>query len=499
MCPLTVDYQAFEQSLSAVDTNIIPLGGTDLGTVIENANQILDNGANHRILIIVTDGEDLTGDALAAAKQAGEEGLTIHAVGVGTEQGELIPDPDSPGNFIKDQFGNFVTSRLDTQGLAAIAAATEGLYQPLGNSGQGLAEIYRRKLALVPKEELAERRQKIPIERFSWPLGMALALLFLDFLLGERRVQQSKRQPGKKVAKSLGRTVKSIAAWLLLSLAPLVSGSPVKASEALEAYTSENYVKASELYRRQLEKKPDDPLLQYNFGTAAHKNNLWDDAIEAFSRALVTEDLNIQEKAYFNKANSHYHKGAESVQAEPHKTLEQWQLGLEALEAVLQLVPDHQKAKQNYTFIEERLKTLEEQLEQHQQNQDQGDSGNSNQQDQQEGSDGSEQQRQDQGATAGQDQGAETDEQHRNSAQQQPSPHASGQDQGEAEEAATPAPASAASQQQGAGVREEGEPQVEGKMTREEALQLLNALRNEEGELNFVPVPGKQPENSRDW
>ena len=103
MCPLTLDYAAFRQSLDALDTEIIPRGGTDLASAIREAEFAFSNNANHKILVLVTDGEDLEGEALSAAKNAARKGLTIYTVGVGTPAGELIPlaEERKRGRFCK--------------------------------------------------------------------------------------------------------------------------------------------------------------------------------------------------------------------------------------------------------------------------------------------------------------------------------------------------------------------------------------------------------------
>ena len=156
LCPLTMDYNAFEQSLNAVDTSIIPTSGTDLGAAIAEAETVLNNQANHKILILITDGENLAGDAIKAAAKAHENGMTIITIGVGTSEGELIPDSSTAGSgYKKDRQGKFITSRLDEATLEKIGAASGGLYAQLGNRGQGLATISQKKLSRIPKEELA--------------------------------------------------------------------------------------------------------------------------------------------------------------------------------------------------------------------------------------------------------------------------------------------------------------------------------------------------------
>jgi Ca-activated chloride channel family protein len=180
VCPITLDYGAFHESLSAIDVNTIPRGGTNITSAIQLAQQALRRRpGSDKILILVTDGEDLEGDALAAAQTAArQDGLKIYTIGVGTPQGDLIPLTGSPsGGFVKDDSGAFVKSRLDEAALKAIAAATGGMYAPLGPEGEGFETIYKVGLAPLLKHDLASRRQKIYTQRYQWPLAASLGLL----------------------------------------------------------------------------------------------------------------------------------------------------------------------------------------------------------------------------------------------------------------------------------------------------------------------------------
>ena len=97
-CPITLDYDAFHESLDALDTTIIPRGGTDIASAIREAQAAFRTENNHdKILVLLTDGEDLEGNALAAAKAAAKDGLKIFTVGVGTANGDLIPVPTEQG------------------------------------------------------------------------------------------------------------------------------------------------------------------------------------------------------------------------------------------------------------------------------------------------------------------------------------------------------------------------------------------------------------------
>jgi len=103
-CPLTLDYGAFHESLAALDTHVIPRGGTDISSAIRAAQSALHSRAgSDKVLILVTDGEDLEGDALGTAKAAFlQDGLKIYTVGVGSANGDLIPLPaDQGGGFLE--------------------------------------------------------------------------------------------------------------------------------------------------------------------------------------------------------------------------------------------------------------------------------------------------------------------------------------------------------------------------------------------------------------
>src|SRR3954467_12861814 len=99
-CPLTLDDQAFRQSVDALDTSIIPQGGTAITEAIQAALTTFqtEEGDNHKVLIIFTDGEDHESGAIAAAEQADNHHLKIFTVGVGTPAGELVKLTDQRGN-----------------------------------------------------------------------------------------------------------------------------------------------------------------------------------------------------------------------------------------------------------------------------------------------------------------------------------------------------------------------------------------------------------------
>ncbi|MBW2658494.1 MAG: VWA domain-containing protein [Deltaproteobacteria bacterium] len=503
MCPLTLDYNAFEHSLAAVDSNIIPLPGTDIAAVISKAAATLSNDANHKIVVLITDGENLQGDALKAAKEGAEKGLVIYTVGVGSREGELIPLPG--GGFVKDSQDKFVTSKLDEQTLRTIAEKTGGLYVPLGSSGEGLETIYQQKLKLIPKDELAERRHKVPLEQFAYPLALALILLACDFLISERKSKRSLSLPS---VKSISRRIRRNGGTVVLAVF-IIFGlqGQARSSEGETAYSKGDYIGASEYYNRQLSLSPDDPQLQYNSGTAAYKNNMLDDAIAAFSKALKSNSVDLQKKAYYNRGNSYYRKGREMVQTDPQTTVKLWKQALDSLQSVQKLDPDDKNAEYNHELIKKELEKLQKQQEQQkQEDKKQNDKQNKDKDKDGKGKQG--QNKNDNGQDKNrsrpddkkQQQDAKTGEK---SPQQQQSGAEKDKEQTN-KNGKTAQPLNDDKKQMGGKEKQQAmdtRRQQQGKMTREEAERLLNGLKSEEGELNFVPSAQNKESNNgeRNW
>ena len=189
-CPLTLDYDAFRQTLDAVDTTTISRGGTNIAAGLDEAAAALENSGNHKVVVLLSDGEDLEGQGVDTAKSLGAENVTVFTVGVGTPQGDIIPLPAKDGqvDFVRDDRGQIVKSHLDAATLTAIAQATGGFYQPLGATGEGLVKVYEAGIKPLPQEQVASRLQRVAIERFQWPLALGLLLLAIEPLIGTRRL-----------------------------------------------------------------------------------------------------------------------------------------------------------------------------------------------------------------------------------------------------------------------------------------------------------------------
>lgn len=194
-CPLTFDAGAFEETLMSVDEKTIPIPGTDLGRALNEADRAMNKHTRRKMVVLVTDGEDLEKGGVAVAKRLATNGVVVFTVGVGTPAGKEIQAVNAAGQaeLLRDAKGEIVRSRLDEKTLREIAQATGGSYFPLGNLGDGLKQIRPAMHALETgsgHREIARRG----IERFYIPLAAMVLLAALEPLFGTRRRQPPPNQ-----------------------------------------------------------------------------------------------------------------------------------------------------------------------------------------------------------------------------------------------------------------------------------------------------------------
>ena len=158
--------------------------------------------------VLLTDGEDHEDGAVDAAKAAAEKGLRIFTIGIGSADGELIRVRDDKGklDFLKDENGNVVKSKLNETLLQQIGGAAGGFYLNLRGANT-MEVLYERGLAPLPKSEFNARLVQRFHERFYWPLGIALVLLVLEMFLPER--QRVRRSAASAATTSVARSVGS--------------------------------------------------------------------------------------------------------------------------------------------------------------------------------------------------------------------------------------------------------------------------------------------------
>jgi Ca-activated chloride channel family protein len=186
-CPLTFDTGAFEESLLSADEKTMPIPGTDIGRALDEAYHAMDKGSRHKMVVLVTDGEDLEKSGVAAAKGLATNNVVVFTIGVGTPAGKEIQTINAAGQpeLLRDAKGEIVESRLDEKTLREIAQATGGSYYPLGALGEGLSKIGPAIQEL--NAAAAQRSNAGGVDRFYFPVAVALTLIVAESLIGTRR------------------------------------------------------------------------------------------------------------------------------------------------------------------------------------------------------------------------------------------------------------------------------------------------------------------------
>ena len=193
-CPLTLDYNGFLLALDDVDVLSIPIGGTSISNAIAAAIETFEGTlGDEKVLILVSDGEDLEGGIDRAIAQAKAKGVRIFCLGIGSPEGELIPMSGDKGKmgFLKDQEGNVVRTRLSEPMMQKIAMETGGMYVRAAGAQLGLDLMYQEELSKMQKQEFKSEKEKRYNERFQLPLGAVLLILALEpFIWNKKKVMR---------------------------------------------------------------------------------------------------------------------------------------------------------------------------------------------------------------------------------------------------------------------------------------------------------------------
>jgi Ca-activated chloride channel family protein len=361
-CPLTIDDSAFRQSVDTLDVNIIPQGGTAIAEAIDTAVASFREGDNHKALVLFTDGEDQDSGAVEAAKRAGEAGIHIYAIGIGSPEGELLRITDAKGrtDYIRDEQGNVVKSHLNESLLREIAGATPGgFYLPL-RGAKTMETLYEKGVGTLPKSEASEKLVRRYHERYHWPLAAAMILLLIEMLFPERKRERARAMAS---APAKARLREAVALVAFLALSSSAWGSP---ASALREYKDGKYDNALKDYQKALDKKKDDPRLHFNAGAAAYKSKNFEEAAKQFDEALNSPDLKMLQQSYYNRGNARYYLGESNP--DPSKKKETWEEAVKDFDSAMQLATnlkaEDADAKFNYEFVKKKLEELKQQQQQ---------------------------------------------------------------------------------------------------------------------------------------
>ncbi|MGJ8638590.1 MAG: VWA domain-containing protein [Opitutaceae bacterium] len=349
--PPTLDYSAFRESLEAVGPGSMTSGGSDLGNAIKEAERAFPKDDNFKIIILLTDGEDLGGNAIETARDAAKNGIKVYAIGIGTPEGDYLRVRNEQGDevFVRDSDGKPVRSQLDEATLQEIAQLTGGTYSRL--SAQSLENLYDSVISTLPREERETELQERKIERFQWMISLAIICLVLDILIRRR---------------SSAHINAALVTVALLAMIPVDSSAQDLPVPEFESEVSEETFAI-----------PEDPREAYNQAYEALTSGDFDTAKTLYQSALSqTDDLALQRDALYNLAHSNYQAGREKYsQGDVEGALELMKTAEEQLNSVNEIDPDDSAATRDLEQVTKVREAVERLIpeENEQENQDQSD------------------------------------------------------------------------------------------------------------------------------
>ena len=355
-CPLTLDYAALEMFLGALQPDLIPVPGTDLGAAIEMGISAFDEeSATDKVIMLITDGEDNEKQALTAARQAAAKGIKIFVFGIGDTAGGPIPELDGRGGFKKDSRGKLILSKLEEDSLKEIASLSGGAYVRSVAGDLDLDILYFDGIKSSTRaQELKSGKIKVYEERFPLFVLAAFMLLVIEGFIDEKI--RFKAHGGRKAVMT------KAVIWLLAAIS--VSSVTAVVSRAAESpddlYRKGRFAEAEKAYAQSDMDNPKDLRHRYNRGCAAYQSGDYQSAAAAFASVLRrSEDDDIRSKAAYNLGNANFQQG-------------DFQSAVENYKQAIGFDPSSEDIRHNLELALRALQKQKEQQDRQSQNESQG-------------------------------------------------------------------------------------------------------------------------------
>jgi Ca-activated chloride channel homolog len=304
LAPLTIDHSAVRETVEQADETWAPYGGSNLGEAIRLATGTLKKtGQKRNALVVLSDGDDNDGDLADMIHEARQSGVFIIAIGVGTENGDHVPNADFSGGRMVDRSGKPVISRLQPNVMRKLAGETRGHFAIAG-SGADIPAMVKSAIQDLESFKLESRERRETIEFYQWLLLPAILLLFGSIVAGTR-------WKGVHPATAV-----------LTGLLVFPTGSRASATDdARNALLQNRHSEAYNIYQK-LSDETADPerraRYQLGAGTAAYRGGDFTAARRAYSAALLSRDPAAVAEAHFGMGTTLFQVGWKSLSSDRH-------------------------------------------------------------------------------------------------------------------------------------------------------------------------------------
>lgn len=347
-CPLTDDYDAAKMLLGSLNTNSIPVWGTDIGRALEVASGVFDKNTKTRIVILISDGEDLTEAAVKEAKNLAQKGIIVYTMGVGTPEGAVIKL--SADDAIEGRGQEEVISKLDNKTLERIASVTGGEFFMITPAQDEIQTILKH-ISSLEKSRLSALRLSMYSEQYHLFAIAALLLLLVETLLSVKTRKNNVKKNNNHASPALLIFSILLGSCLNLQALTLPWSKAMTNSKGNSAYDKQDYQKAEQVFNKNSLNFPEDDVLKYNHGNSLYRLKNAKDAAAAWQKALKSNDLKLQSKAWHNIGNQQFQS-------------QQYKAAMQSYQKAVLADETNQDAKANYDLAKRLL--LEQQQNQRQ-------------------------------------------------------------------------------------------------------------------------------------
>ena len=193
--PITDDYSTAKTFLQSLNTDMLSSQGTAIIQSINLAQKFYDDeDQTNRVLCILSDGEDHEFERQNLLELAERSGITIITIGLGSVKGAPIPIKENNivKSYKKDENGDVVVTKLNTQLLNTIANSSSGIYIEGINTELVVEEISKR-LKEMDKKEFESKQFVAYKDQFQWFISFAILFLSLELLVFEKKTYWVKK------------------------------------------------------------------------------------------------------------------------------------------------------------------------------------------------------------------------------------------------------------------------------------------------------------------
>ncbi|MCH7228123.1 VWA domain-containing protein [Haloferula sp. A504] len=297
--PLTVDHHAVRETITEVEIDWIPTGGSNLVGGLELGIETLkETGTRQNAIILMSDGEEHVGRIAEVAEKANAAGIEVITIGFGTTEGDFVPDPTMADGRFRDRSGSEVISRLEPRPLERLATLTGGRFA-IASSGADIPAMVETAVADLDRVQMEGRERTVVVDYYQWFLLPAILLLIGSVVAATRW-------------RGVGTAPATAATALLALFLLLPQASAASYSDARQALSEKRFADAAAAFGSLAEQHRDSEKgFRYHLaqGTAAYQSGDYPTARRAFSEALRSRSTEVLQAAHHGLGNTLFQIG----------------------------------------------------------------------------------------------------------------------------------------------------------------------------------------------